>query len=461
MKKLTLLLVLLLLTLTASAVSTVSAQDSSNWQVVVYADGANALQVLSADGVDRAIPAGTLPLKVGTFPSAPLVALSSSRATMAALNFTPGVRLSVTIAAGGGCCATWRISEFGVTEANIGPFSPDGTLFPVSYVAPIDESKQQYEAAIVIMDAGQGIPIARLDGTRFGGDYAIVRDWTSKGIDFQPTCYKCAQEPTAPLTRWDPVKDIVTPNVAPYDPTEEILDATGETIVPAHRTDYPVPIGGSAAQANVVAYGDDGHVIYYNPNDLQVNAAHWVADGWDVLVEHPDGDVLLDRSDVQHPISITDQFLVGTPDGWLGVQEDNSGVYNVVHHTLSDSTGTVIAHFYHPIAVLQAPYMGATASQGGFGAVTSPVSVITCPNGLPPRLVAGGKGQAVGSINLRTDPSLGATLISVLTSETFDVISGPKCDPSGTVWWEIGVGSLKGWAAESNQGQYLLRPVQN
>src|SRR5579871_1952904 len=217
MKKLTLLLVfLLLLTLT---ITSVSAQDSSDWHVVVYADGANALQVLGSDGVDRAIPAGTLPLEVGTFPSAPLVTLSSDRSTMAALNFTPGQRLSVTIAAGGGCCATWRISEFGVAEANIGPFSPDGSLFAVSYVSPIDEVTKQYEAAIVIMNAAQGIPIARLDGTRFGGDYAVVRDWTSAGIDFQPDCYQCSQEPTGPLTRWDPIHDKVTTDVGNYDPT--------------------------------------------------------------------------------------------------------------------------------------------------------------------------------------------------------------------------------------------------
>src|SRR4051794_28647512 len=77
----------------------VTAQDAAPaWQAVVYADGANALQVLSADGVALTIPVGTLPLKVGQFPSAPLVALSPSRRALAALNFNPGQRLSVKIA---------------------------------------------------------------------------------------------------------------------------------------------------------------------------------------------------------------------------------------------------------------------------------------------------------------------------------------------------------------------------
>ena len=81
----------------------------------------------------------------------------------------------------------------------------------------------------------------------------------------------------------------------------------------------------------------------------------------------------------------------------------------MVHHTLIDLTGKVIARFYHPVGVLDAPALGATATQGGFPDVPSPVARITCPNTLPPRLFVGGKGQvAGGGVYLRREPSLTA-----------------------------------------------------
>ena len=68
---------LLILALLLFLPLTARAQDAAPWEVVVYADGASALQVLSAQGVSLTIPAGSLPLRVGAFPSAPLVALSA------------------------------------------------------------------------------------------------------------------------------------------------------------------------------------------------------------------------------------------------------------------------------------------------------------------------------------------------------------------------------------------------
>ncbi len=454
MKKMTWLCVLLLILPLA-----VRAQETSNWEVVVYADGANALQVLTADGVSRTIPAGTLPLHVGTFPSAPLVALSPDRRVMAALNFRPGQRLSLSIASGGSCCATVRLSQYGVAEANIGSFSPDEHLIAVSYLAPIDAAALQYEAAIITVNVDQGIAISRLDGTRFGGDYALLRGWDADGIEYQPICRTCVLPPSGEVMRWDPVADVVTPNVGSYDSAQDTLALTGETIIPARRPDFPLPLQGGSSP-NVVTMSDDARVIYYNPNDLQVNAAHWVADGWQILVEQPSGDVLLDRAEMKTPITVDDQFLVGTPDGWLGTRAVADAL-EVVHHTLTDIAGSDIARFYHPITVLQSTPLGATASRGGFGGAASPVSRITCPNGLPPRLVAGGQGRTVGGVNLRSTPALTANIITQITTQVFDVVSGPNCDPTGVVWWQVKIGGLQGWVAESQNGQYLLQPVQN
>src|SRR5450432_852983 len=83
---------------------------AADWQVVVYADGANALKVLSSTGIVQSIPAGSLPLHVGTLPSAPLVAITPDRRALAALNFKPDERLTVTIADHGNCCKTVKLS---------------------------------------------------------------------------------------------------------------------------------------------------------------------------------------------------------------------------------------------------------------------------------------------------------------------------------------------------------------
>ena len=439
----------------------VSAQDTkADWQVVVYADGANALKVLSSTGVVQSIPAGSLPLHVGTFPSAPLVAITPDRRALAALNFKSGERLTVTIADHGSCCKTVRLSDRSVTQANIGSFSPNGRRFAVSYLVVIDESAHQYESAVVTVDVELGAVVSRLENGQIGSDYALLRDWNDNGIDYLPLCYDCDQAPAGSLSRWNPDTGAVTPNLSYFDTAQDTLAVTGETIAPGHRPDFPLPIQGAADTLNVLTFGDNARVIYYNPNSLQISDAHWVADGWEILIEHPDGLMLLDRAGAKHPVNSDDRFLVGTLDGWLGTRLGASKSIEVVYHTLTDLDGKVIARFYQPITVLQAPPLGATATQGGFPNIASPVQVITCPNALQPRLLAGGKGRVIGGgINLRRDPSLTSSTITMITTEVFDVVAGPTCDPTGIAWWEVGLGGLRGWMAESKDGAYLLEPV--
>ncbi len=439
------------------------AQDTADWQVVVFADGANALQVLTADGVSLTIPSGTLPLRIGTLPSAPLVAVSEDRRALAALNFAPNQRLSVSIADHGSCCKSVRLADGGVAQANIGAFSPNGRRFAVSYLAITDQAAGQFDSEIAVVDVEMGAVVTRLQGGDIGGDYALLRGWGDDGIDYLPMCYGCDQPPAGSLDRWNPDTGDVTRDVGYFDSVQDTLAVTGETIEPVRRPDYPLPVQQNAdtqsTQPNVLVYGDDARVIYYNPRSLQIDAAHWVADGWEVLVEHPDGDVLLDRAGAQHPLASSDQFLVGTPDGWLATRAVN-GAVEVVHHTLSNLGGIEIARFYHPVTVVQAPPLGATASHGGFPPIQSPVSRITCTGALPLRLFAGGKGRAIsGGVNLRREPSLNGATIATINDQVFDVIGGPNCDPTGIAWWEVGIGGLHGWMAESKDGVYLLQPV--
>ncbi|MEP7291996.1 MAG: hypothetical protein ABI835_09440 [Chloroflexota bacterium] len=440
----------------------VRAQTTADWQVVVYADGANALQVLTAEGVALSIPAGTLPLRVGFFPDSSLVAVTPDRRALAALNFTEGQRLSVTIAAFGDCCDTVTLAESGVMLANIGGFSPDGRRFVVSYLAVTDEATRQFDSAVVTIDVELGAVISRLEQAQIGADFAWVRAWTDEGIEYLPFCYGCDRPAAGLLSRWNPDTGEVTPNVGYYSAAQDVLASSGEILEPSRRPDFPLPVSeGQEAEPNVLAFdsGSGIRVIYYNPRSLQIDSAHWVADGWQVLVEHPNATVLLDRSGVQRAISVDDRFLVGTPDGWLATRSIADAL-EVVHHTLTDLDGEVIARFYHPIAVLQAPALGATASRGGFPDVVSPVAQLTCPDALPPRLFSGGSGRVIGGgVNLRRQPSVTAASVTMITDQVFNVISGPNCDPTGIVWWEVGIGGVHGWMAESKDRVYLLEPV--
>ncbi|MCC6803850.1 MAG: hypothetical protein IT319_13285 [Anaerolineae bacterium] len=454
--------ILFLLSLILVLPSAAYAQDAGEWRVVAFAEGASALQVLSADGIASTIPTGSLVLHAGALPSAPLVAASSDLRALAVLNFTPNSRLTVSIAAFGTCCTTLRLANDGVVLWNIGGFSPNGRRFVVSYLAVTDEAARQFYSAVVTVDVELGAVVSRLEGSDIGGDYALLRGWNGDGIDYLPMCYGCDQPIAGTLSRWNPDTGEVTRGVGYYNAEWDVLALTGETIRPSHRPDYPLPVQPDTENVdNVLTFGDDGRVIYYNSRSLQIDDAYWVVDGWDVLVEHPDGAVLLDRAGVQRPITSGDRFLVGTPDGWLATREVN-GVYEVIHHTLTNLGGVVIARFYHPVVVLQAPALGATASRGGFPTVASPVARIACPNALPPRLYAGGQGRAIsGGVNLRRQPSLSASSIAVINSEIFAVIGGPNCDPTGIAWWEVGFGGLRGWMAESKDGVYLLEPVLN
>jgi hypothetical protein len=433
-----------------------SQAQNTPWEVVVYAEGSNALQVLRADGISLTIGAGSRPLHIGSYPSTPLVAISPARRALAALNFTPYQPLSVTIAAFGSCCKTVSIRVDATVQAQIGSFSPNSRRFAVSYAAVPDESSNVVESGIATVDVELGAVISRLD---MNGSIALLRGWGDEGIDYLPVCYACDMPPAGSLSRWNPDTDEVTRDVGYYDAAQDTLAVTGETITPARRPDFPLPIADNTFTQNVVTFGDDARVIYYNPNDLPINSAHWVADGWDVLVEHPNSTVLLDRAGMKKSVNAGDHFLVGTPDGWLATR-DNNGATEVVHHTLANLDGRVIARFYHPITVVQATPLGATASRGGFPDVPSPISRITCPDALPPRLFGGGKGRAIsGGVNLRREPSLTAASIATINNEIFDVIGGPVCDPTGIAWWQVGLGGLRGWMAESSDGVYLLQPV--
>ena len=212
--------------------------------MAVFEDGASALKVLSAQGVSLTIPSGSLVLHKGSFPNAPLVALSANRRALAAFNFTPGGRLTVSIAANGSCCKTVRLADEGVMLANIGGFSPNGRRFAVSYLDRDRRSARQFEAAVVTVDVELGAVVSI--GWKMRRSAAItrwLRGWNDDGIDYLPFCYGCDQPPAGSLVALESADTgDVTPDTGLVStPLQDTLALTGETLAPRHRPDYPLP----------------------------------------------------------------------------------------------------------------------------------------------------------------------------------------------------------------------------
>lgn len=62
--------------------------------------------------------------------------------------------------------------------------------------------------------------------------------------------------------------------------------------------------------------------------------------------------------------------------------------------------------------------------------------------------------------NLRAEPSQSVAAIGEIPGEgIFTVRSGPVCDETGLLWWEVDYDGMVGWTAEGRGGDYFLEPI--
>lgn len=97
-------------------------------------------------------------------------------------------------------------------------------------------------------------------------------------------------------------------------------------------------------------------------------------------------------------------------------------------------------------------------SQGGEGA--------ECNTRVPSRLAVGEAARVLQRLNMRSDPSIDATIIQTNPTGTqVEVIGGPVCTAVGErayLWWQIRLADgAEGWSAEAmlNDPSYLLEPI--
>jgi len=91
---------------------------------------------------------------------------------------------------------------------------------------------------------------------------------------------------------------------------------------------------------------------------------------------------------------------------------------------------------------------------------------VSCKTSVPSLLGVGQKASILNNLNMRTDASIEAQIISTnLSGRQIEIIGGPICTPrndSAYLWWQIRTeAGQEGWSAESplNEAKYFLEPV--
>ena len=89
-----------------------------------------------------------------------------------------------------------------------------------------------------------------------------------------------------------------------------------------------------------------------------------------------------------------------------------------------------------------------------------------CNTSVPSRLSVGQNARVLQRLNMRTEPSINASLIQTNPTNTqVEIIGGPVCTPVGErayQWWQIRLSDgNEGWSAESplNSPSYFLEPI--
>ncbi len=91
----------------------------------------------------------------------------------------------------------------------------------------------------------------------------------------------------------------------------------------------------------------------------------------------------------------------------------------------------------------------------------------SCTADLPSRLYPGARGSVTSSetdtstVSVRRGPATTYERIGrVASGQTFQVVSGPTCG-EGMAWFEVlyGIGAVRGWLAEGQNGVYFVEPV--
>lgn len=117
--------------------------------------------------------------------------------------------------------------------------------------------------------------------------------------------------------------------------------------------------------------------------------------------------------------------------------------------------GTEVAQFSSGISVVWGPVGWRVWRE------VIPQGEAACPGFIESRLAAGERGRVlpVGSNNVRSEPSTGASRVGVIpVGGEFSVLAGPEC-ADGYAWWQVDYDGMVGWTAEGEGETYWLEPL--
>lgn len=120
------------------------------------------------------------------------------------------------------------------------------------------------------------------------------------------------------------------------------------------------------------------------------------------------------------------------------------------------------------VAPTATPAAAATESPTAVSGQATPTGAqnASCNTLASSRLSVGQKARVIMRLNLRSNPSIAASIVKVNpTNSQVEIIGGPTCEPVGAhayLWWQIRLADgTEGWSAESplNQTSYFLEPT--
>jgi hypothetical protein len=496
-----------------------SAAQTSAWQVAVYHETVRAtptqpasgeIVVIGAGGITQRLPVpqifynpypGSVRTEVIVSPDLRYgagVVYPSSEAGAVGLSPIQIFDLST-----GECCKYVNLPFQPVEGVALGEFDPTNRQFALAYVS-VDLTTTEYNprGGLVTIDAATGAITSSVDydtiraGTT--GDefiaFAYVGTWDASGVRILPSCWACEGVFEGSWFNWTPGTASLTLTSEFYTIFGSKLDITGEMLYTTENRNYPIDLNeaGYFPPANVVEYYFEGTpyagyseryenqsvvsaapLVYFDPNNLNLPSAQWVADGRAfVLMRNPSMVqsmvVFRDGSTVGVASDVDERVIAGTPDGWLTQGQD----FTIYQYTLSGTTVTRVGELQlldYAQVVLQ-PRLGASVTQPFVTTVPAQVAPplpapvqVTCPGFLPSRLQVGGTGRVTPGTpnNLRAQPNLTAPLVGQIPGgNVFTVLSGPFCDQvNGMAWWQVNHNGSIGWTGEGQGNVYWVEPA--
>lgn len=396
------------------------------------------------------------------------------------------------------CCVTVHLPWRDVAMYELGDFSPDSGRLALAWFGFIDRTTYDSTAGIMTVDAATGIILQAISmadvrsalGLGYTPTFATIGAWREDGIRWIENCYACEPDFEGEWMIWTPETNSFTVNSGEYFSFVfgDVLPATSEMLYTGQSAQFPVSQEPAYLPIpNVVYYIHDAPiptftepttapVIYFDENQLDISGGgHWVLDGQAVLVSpymssqwtllYRDGT----RQSVTVPVNST--FLLGTPNGWLTLNDDPNGAALTMYtvegaEVLATPLGMTLPENEY-VEVLDAPELGGSVTDlGAFATVEPrfpPVSETgTCPGLLPTRLTVHTLARVTPGVpnRLRANPSLdGAILTEIPGGAEIYLLQGPTCDTAnGIIWWQVGYNNLIGWTAEGQGDTYFVEP---